>query len=308
MLIVTTKKGLDLEAPMAPSSVGLFTGRLFADVIRAALGVEVRTTLKLLSSCLLDVLPTDGFGKGSGGVETRMAVDCYELEMLVSIIPQRLPKRKKNADSLAAATAGLRREKMKGFFVNWWVKKFLGFSHVEWVPILDWLRAGLLEGMQVKPTGNGAMGVDLDMEPGLGMDLISSIDPVSGMDLVLGMDPGLYWDLGLDLDPELDLVLDLVLPVSSSTRVASLPLAFVDCPLSSDICGVFSDVFESLTAESIPIVPVPTLASDVPRALTAALTHAMVCPASSLSLVTADFGSKSYPGTPVAVSVSPARL
>ena len=75
-----------------------------------------------------------------------------------------MPKRKKNGDSLAAATVGLRREKMKGFFVNWWVKKYLGFSHVEWVWIFDWLCAGLLEGMQVKPIGNGAVGVDPDLE------------------------------------------------------------------------------------------------------------------------------------------------
>jgi hypothetical protein len=47
-----------------------------------------------------------------------MAVDCYELEMLVLLTPQRLSKRKKKGDSLAvAATVGLRRKKMMGFLV-----------------------------------------------------------------------------------------------------------------------------------------------------------------------------------------------
>ena len=79
---MTKEKGLDLEAPMAPSSVGLFIGWLLADVIRVASGLEVRTTPKLLTSCLLDVQPLDGFRKGSGGVET-----CMVVEMPVSIIP-----------------------------------------------------------------------------------------------------------------------------------------------------------------------------------------------------------------------------
>ena len=39
-LITTKEKGLASEVTKAPSSAGLFTGRLFADGIRAASGVE----------------------------------------------------------------------------------------------------------------------------------------------------------------------------------------------------------------------------------------------------------------------------
>ena len=99
------------------------------------------------------------------------------------------------------------------------------------------------------------------------MDLISGMDLVLRMDLILGMDPGLYWDLGLDLDLELDLVMDLVSPVSSSTRAASLPSALwiVLCLLTFAVCPLMC--LESPTAEPIPVVPVPTLVGDVPRAL-----------------------------------------
>jgi hypothetical protein len=150
LLLLTKEKGLDSEASKSNPSAGLLSGRLFANVIRAASGVEVKINPNPPSSCPLDVLPC--FGKGSGGVETRMAVDCYELEMPVSLIPLRLPKKKKKCDSLEAATAGMRRKKMKGFFVNCWQKKFLGFSHVDLVQFLNGLREGLLEGGLVKPT------------------------------------------------------------------------------------------------------------------------------------------------------------
>jgi hypothetical protein len=63
---------------------------------------------------------------GCGGFETRMAVDCYKLELpMVTVC---LPKRKRKGGSVAAAIAGLRGKKMKGFLVNWWFKKYLGFS------------------------------------------------------------------------------------------------------------------------------------------------------------------------------------
>jgi hypothetical protein len=74
--MTTKEKGLASKVPKAPSSVGLFTGRSFADVIQVVLGVEVRKP-KPVSSCFLDVLPTsDGLGKGCGGDEMHMAVDC----------------------------------------------------------------------------------------------------------------------------------------------------------------------------------------------------------------------------------------
>jgi hypothetical protein len=95
-----------------------------------------------------------------------MAVDCYKLELPVVTVC--LPKRKRKGGSVAAATAGLRGKKMKGFLVNWWFKKYLGFSLVELGQILD--------GLQVKPTGLGASSAfatsdpALDMGPGLTLD------------------------------------------------------------------------------------------------------------------------------------------
>jgi hypothetical protein len=52
----------------------------------------------------------------------RIAVDCYDLEKPATLDQQILPKKKKNGVSLAAAVSTLRRKKMKGVFVNCWVK------------------------------------------------------------------------------------------------------------------------------------------------------------------------------------------
>ena len=169
----------------------------------------------------------DCLGKGCGGSEMRMAVDCHELELPVVTVC--LPKRKRKGGSVAVATAGLRGKKMKGFLVNWRPKKYLGFSLVELGQILDRL--------QVKPTGLGASSAfatsdpALDLGPGLTLDqgLVHSgslgpnldLDPVLG--LGLGLDPGLCSDpvsdpgLFLDLDRDVDAVL-----VSSPTSVGSL--------------------------------------------------------------------------------------
>jgi hypothetical protein len=67
--------------------------------------------------------------KVCGGFEMSMTVDCYELEL--PVVTMCLPKRKRKGDFVAAATARLRGKKMKGFLVNWWSKKYLGFSLVE---------------------------------------------------------------------------------------------------------------------------------------------------------------------------------
>jgi hypothetical protein len=88
-----------------------------------------------------------------------MVVDCYELELPVVTVC--LPKTKRKGGSVAAATAGLRGKKMKGFLVNWWSKKYLGFSLVELGQILD--------GLQVKPTSLGASSAFATSDPALDM-------------------------------------------------------------------------------------------------------------------------------------------
>jgi hypothetical protein len=55
--------------------------------------------------------------KGSDKDEPGIVVDCYELEELVTLVLQILPK-KKNGFSLAAAVSTLWRKKMEGFLVN----------------------------------------------------------------------------------------------------------------------------------------------------------------------------------------------
>jgi hypothetical protein len=120
-----------------------------------------------------------------------MSVDCYKLEL--SVVTVCLPKRKRKGGSVAAATVGLKGKKMKGFLVNWWSKKYLGFSLVELGRILD--------GLQVKLTNFGASGAfatsdpALNLGPGLPLDqgLVrsGSLGPNLDLDLGLGLDLGL---------------------------------------------------------------------------------------------------------------------
>ena len=182
---------------------------------------------------------------------------------------------------------------MKGFLVNWWSKKYLGFSLVELVRILD--------GLQVKPTGlgasgafatsdpaldlgpgltldkglvqySGSLGPSLDLDPGLGLDLGLCSDPVS--------DPGLFLDLDWDVD--LVMVFALVPPMSSPVSVVSLPSTFAE-PLVSLVFAVVPLVS---SPSSVALSPSPV--SVVTESLTA-----MVFPVSFLSLVAAVSGRNS---------------
>jgi hypothetical protein len=285
LLISSKVKGLDLEAPLAPSSAGLFTGRSFVEVIREVPGPEGRISQKSMPLCLLDVLPVSGdcLGKGCGGSETRTAVDCYELELPVVTVC--LPKRKRKGGSVATTTAGLRGKKMKGFLVNWWSKKYLGFSLVE----LGWI----LDGLEVKPNGLGASGAfvtsdpALDLGPGLTLDqgLVrsGSLGPSMDLDLGLGLDLGLCSDpvsdpgLLLDLDRDVNAVL-----VSSPTSVGSLSSTIANSLVSPDSAVILSVSSPSSVALSPSTV--------VTKSLTA-----MVFSASSPSLVAAVRGRNSSP-------------
>jgi hypothetical protein len=101
----------------------------------------------------------DYLGKGCSGSEMRMSVDCYKLELLVVTVC--LPKRKRKGGSVSTATAGLKGKKMKGFLVNWWSKKYLGFSLVELGRILD--------GLQVKPISFRVFGAFATSDPALNL-------------------------------------------------------------------------------------------------------------------------------------------
>ena len=94
-------------APKVNSLTWFSSWHSFVEVIRTASGVEVRKDLKCLSSCLLDVfLVSASLVKGSDREETSIAVDCYELDELVTLVQQILRK-KKNGVSLAAAVSTL---------------------------------------------------------------------------------------------------------------------------------------------------------------------------------------------------------
>jgi hypothetical protein len=72
----------------------------------------------------LDLFPvTRCFETGNEEVESRIVVDCYELE------------RSSQKSALAAADSMMMRKKTKGIFGNRWVKKMLGqfSSELDWV-------------------------------------------------------------------------------------------------------------------------------------------------------------------------------
>jgi hypothetical protein len=81
-----------------------------------------------------------------------------------------------------------RKKTMEAVFVISWLMKHLGFSKVDLDRVIDGLRAGLLDGMQVKP--NGCMGLDPMSDPGLELGTGVEMDP--GLDL----DPIVDSDLG----------------------------------------------------------------------------------------------------------------
>jgi hypothetical protein len=217
----------------------------------------------------------DCLGKGCGGSKTRTAMDCYELELpMVTVC---LPKRKRKGGSVATTTAGLRGKKMKGFLVNWWSKKYLGFSLVELGRILD--------GLEVKPNGLGASGAFATSDPaldlGLGLTLdqglvrSGSLGPSINLDPGLGLDPGLCSDpvsdpgLFLDLDRDVDAVL-----VSSPTSVGSLSSTIADSAV-------------------VPPVSSPSSVASSPSTVVTESLTAMVFLASSPSLVAAVRGRNS---------------
>ena len=78
--------------------------------------------LKLLSSCILDKFPmTACFEPGHGRVEPRLAVDCYNLEVLQKQKSVSPAAPSPAAQSQVVAVSLLRMKKTKG-----WVKYHLG--------------------------------------------------------------------------------------------------------------------------------------------------------------------------------------
>jgi hypothetical protein len=96
-----------------------------------------------------------------------------------------------------------RKKTMEGVFVISWLMKHLGFSKVDLDWVIDGLRPGLLDGMQVKP--NGCMGLDLMSDPGLELGTGVEMDPGLDLDSIVDSDSGAEMDLvsnpSLDLEP-----------------------------------------------------------------------------------------------------------
>ncbi|KAE8023676.1 hypothetical protein FH972_009348 [Carpinus fangiana] len=253
LFLSSKEKGLDLEVSKIPPSVGVRTGRSYAEVTRAALGPEVRFMPIPQSSSPLDVFPF--LGKGCEGAEKRKAVDCFELELPVS------KSQKAVGISSVVATTELSKKMMEGFFVICWLMKLLGFSQTDLVRVFDGLGAGPLGGMQVKP--NSVMGLDLVSDPGLELDpcvdIVLGLDMIPGSDMALGSDMDSAEKLGPGLDPILllDPVLSPDLAMVSGTvldQPATKPSSFASLH-SMRVSNGSSDVPETTLATQMSLPP-----------------------------------------------------
>jgi hypothetical protein len=153
-------KRVEMEAS---DSFGYRYGRSFVNVLQSTAG-----GLKSMSSCLLDIFPvSECFEAELGGVEQRIAVDCYAMEAEQISLKELVVVPSPASLSLAAA------EWMK---TNGWVKFHLGLVGL----------SGLFAGLGLKPKGS-----QIRVGHGLAIGLVHGLasDPVLDPGLDLGSDP-----------------------------------------------------------------------------------------------------------------------
>lgn len=127
-------KTIQTESSWVDAPAGCSQGRSFAEVLQSKPCSEViNRGSKGRSSHCMDLFPVSQcFEVGNGGIEQRLAVDCFELE---------------KPSSLAAGSS----KEMNGNSVKQWVKHLVGFFHSEMGRILTGLLEGFLAGIEGIP-------------------------------------------------------------------------------------------------------------------------------------------------------------
>jgi hypothetical protein len=188
--------GKQIQVNQSVSSTGFKAGRSFVEVLQSSSGVVAEAIgMKILSSRFLGLFQVSTcFEMGKDGMESRLLVDCYELESSNTLIQRCLPS------PLVAAAATMSRKKMKGILGKQGVKKWLGQICSE----LDWILGGLV----LKPKGKwnraGIMG-HAGSNCGLNQRLDPRLDASSVTGLDLAPDPASKLDLEPDLESRTDL-------------------------------------------------------------------------------------------------------